>query len=225
MTNDLDIAKQESSLPTKNNNTYKFEQTGEGTNIGLAQNVTSTTVNIMLPTNNSGSGYTQNYIKKTINTEFFNLFVILGEQYDKPYFIVDVKRALTVNEGTAQNIHNRLATFTEEAKAEIMSYPCIFATENYRYSPPETPHTGPQLAQYGFITKIQQMHNGDLKIYFQSLPMCPIPQETLNHMITELDLQGNEKVNEFDRTHWAIKNVNVVEELKLKGISLLIPSI
>ena len=44
-------------------------------------------------------------------------------------------------------------------------------------------------------------------------------------MITELDLQGNEKVNEFDRTHWAIKNVNVVEELKLKGISLLIPSI
>ena len=91
MTNDLDIAKQESSLPTKNNNTYKFEQTGEGTNIGLAQNVTSTTVNIMLPTNNSGSGYTQNYIKKTINTEFFNLFVILGEQYDNPYFIVDVK--------------------------------------------------------------------------------------------------------------------------------------
>ena len=132
---------------------------------------------------------------------------------------------MTVNEGTAQNIHNRLATFSEEAKAEIMSYPCIFATENYRYSPPEAPHTGPQLAQYGFITKIQQMHNGDFKIYFQSLPMCPIPQETLNHMITELDLQGNEKVNELDRTHWSIKNVNIVEELKLKGVSLLIPSI
>ena len=81
------------------------------------------------------------------------------------------------------------------------------------------------MAQYGFITKIQQLHNGDLKIYFQSLTMCPIPQDLLSSMVTELDLQGNDTFNEFDRTHWSIKNVNIVEELKLKGISLLIPSI
>ena len=224
MKNELDIAAKESSLPTERKNTYTFEQNGTGTNIGLAQNVSSTTVNIMLPTSNNMVG-TPTYIQKTINMDYFNLFVILGEQYDKPYFIVDVKRALTINEGTAKNIHDRLATFTDEAKAEIMSYPCIFASENYRYSPPETTPTGPQIAQYGFITKIQQMHNGDLKIYFQSLPMCPIPQETLSNMITELDLRGTEKLNEFDRTHWAIKNVNNVEELKLKGISLLIPSL
>lgn len=55
--------------------------------------------------------------------------------------------------------------------------------------------------------------------------MCSIPQDLLNTMVSELDLQGNEKVNELDRTHWSIKNVNIVEELKLKGISLLIPSI
>ena len=79
-----------------------------------------------------------------------------------------------------------------------MSYPCIFANENYRYSPPETPPSGPQIAQYGYITKIQQLHNGDLKIYFQSLTMCPIPQDLLNTMVSELDLQGNEKVNELD---------------------------
>lgn len=157
--------------------------------------------------------------------EYFNLFVILGEKYDKPYFIVDVKRALTVVEETAKSIHDKLASFSEKAKAEIMSYPCIFANENYRYSPQETPPSGPQMVQYGFITKIQQLHNGDLKIYFQSLTMCPIPQDLLNTMGSELDLQGNEKVNELDRTHWSIKNVNIVEELKLKGVSLLISSI
>lgn len=224
MNNDLDIAKTESTLPSEKPNTYKFEQSGQGTNIGLAQNVHNTTVNIMLPTSNNMIG-APTYIQKTINMEYFNLFVILGEQYDKPYFVVDVKRALTVVEGTAKSIHDKLASFSEEAKAEIMSYPCIFANENYRYSPPETPPSGPQMAQYGFITKIQQLHNGDLKIYFQSLTMCPIPQDLLNTMVSELDLQGNEKVNELDRTHWSIKNVNIVEELKLKGISLLIPSI
>lgn len=157
--------------------------------------------------------------------EYFNLFVILGEQYDKTYFVVDIKRALTVVEGTAKSIHDKLASFSEEAKVEIMSYPCIFANKNCRYSPPETTPSVPQMAQYGFITKIQQLHNGDLKIYFQSLTMCPIPQDLLSSMVTELDLQGNDTFNEFDRTHWSIKNVNIVEELKLKGISLLIPSI
>lgn len=224
MNNDLDIAKTQSTLPSEKTNTYKFEQSGQGTNIGLAQNVNNTTVNIMLPTSNNMIE-APTYIRKTINMEYFNLFVILGEQYDKPYFIVDVKRALTVNEGTAKFIHDNLASFSDKAKNEIMSYPCIFANENYRYSPPETLPIGPQMAQYGFITKIQQLHNGDLKIFFQTIPMCPIPQDLLNTMVSELDLQGNEKVNEFDRTHWSIKNVNIVEELKLKGVSLLIPSI
>lgn len=178
----------------------------------------------MLPVSN-GTIATPTFIQKTINMEYFNLFVILGGQYDKSYFIVDIKRALTITEGTAKSIHDKLASFSEEAKAEIMSYPCIFANENYRYSPPEIPPSGPQMAQYGFITKIQQLHNGDLKIYFQSLAMCSIPQDLLNTMVSELDLQGNEKVNELYRTHWSIKNVNIVEELKLKGISLLIPSI
>ncbi len=224
MNNDLDIAKIESTLPSEKTNTYNFEQSGQGTNIGLAQNVHNTTVNIMLPVSN-GSITTPTFIQKTINIEYFNLFVILGEQYDKSYFIVDIKRALTITEGTEKSIHDKLASFSEKAKSEIMSYPCIFANENYRYSPPETPPSGPQMAQYGFITKIQQLHNGDLKIYFQSLAMCPISQDLLNTMVSELDLQGNEKVNELDRTHWSIKNVNIIEELKLKGVSLLIPSI
>lgn len=58
MKNELDIAAKESSLPTERKNTYTFEQNGTGTNIGLAQNVSSTTVNIMLPTSNNMVGAT-----------------------------------------------------------------------------------------------------------------------------------------------------------------------
>ena len=78
MTNDLDIAKQESNLPTKNNHTYTFEQTGKGTNIGLAQNVTSTTVNIMLPVSGNANTTNTTMLRKKINLDYFNLFVILG---------------------------------------------------------------------------------------------------------------------------------------------------
>lgn len=177
----------------------------------------------MLPGNNS-QDQAQQYTQKTINMDYYNLFVIWGEQYDKSYFIVDVKRALTKLEGTGEHIHKRLATFSDEAKKEIMSYPCIFASENYRYSPPENPPMGPQFAKYGFITNIQQMHNGNLKIYFFAISINAIPQNLLNSMLTELDLWDSPTFNELDRTHWAIKNVNLVEELKLKGISVLVPS-
>lgn len=52
MNKNLDIAKTKSNLPSEKTNTYNFEQSGQGTNIGLAQNVHNTTVNIMLLVSN-----------------------------------------------------------------------------------------------------------------------------------------------------------------------------
>ena len=66
MNNDLDIAKIKSAVPSEKTNTYKFEQSEQGTNIGLAQNVHNTTVNIMLPVSN-GTIATPTFIQKTIN--------------------------------------------------------------------------------------------------------------------------------------------------------------
>lgn len=224
MSNELDVAVDGGKLPAKGN-TFSFNQAGAGTNIGVAQNVDNSTINIYLPGGNNAPQPGGTYTRRTINCDYYNLFVILGETFSSPYFMVDVTRALTVREGTSQRIHDRLSVFDDAAKDEIMSYPAIFATENYRYSPPEFPTDGPQMAFYGFITGIRQMHDGSLKIYFQKLDMCPIPQDLLNQMLAELDLWGKNSLNELDRTHWAIKNVNLIEEMKLKGISLLVPSI
>ena len=221
MTNDLEIAQQNSIVPMDKHNTYTIHQSGSGTNIGTAQTVENTTITILLPIQEFDSNGIQKEISKTINLEYFNLFIITGEQYVKPYFIVDIKKALTVKEGTNQDIHNRLATFTDEAKNEIISYPCIFATENNRDT---LPNSRTQTAQYGFITDIKQLTNGDLKIYFQKLPSS-IPQNVLNESLVELDIKGNNVINEFDNPHWAIKNVNIVEVLKEKGIPLWVQSI
>lgn len=224
MSNELDVAVDGRELPAKEN-TFNFNQAGAGTNIGVAQNVDNSTINIYLPNGTHAAPSGGSYTRRAINCDYYNLFVILGETFSNPYFMVDVKRALAVAEGTSQQIHDRLAIFDDAAKSEIMSYPAIFATENYRYSPPEFPTGEPQTAFYGFITDIRQMHDGNLKIYYQKLDMCPIPQDLLNRMLAELDLWGKYNLNELDRTHWAIKNVNLIEEMKLKGISLLVPSI
>lgn len=231
MSDELKIATQSApSVPDSNAtssvpNTYNFHQSGEGTNIGVAQNVNSNTVNLILPAY-SGYGTPQpgTMYRQTINLDFYNLFVINGETYSSSYFTVDTNRALTVVHGTAQHIHDRLAVFDESAIAELKSYPAVFTSENYRYNHPEK-SAEEQYASYGFIMDIKPLQNGKIKIFYQKMPMCNIPHSLLNQMLTELDIQGNNKINEFDKTHWAVKNVNLIEEMKLKGIGLLIPTI
>lgn len=206
-------------------NTYNFHQSGEGTNIGVAQNVNSNTVNLILPAYGSyGTPQPATMYRQTINLDFYNLFVINGETYSSSYFTIDTNRALTVVHGTAQHIHDRLAVFDESAIAELKSYPAVFTSENYRYNYPEKT-SEEQYAFYGFVTDIKPLQNGKIKVFFQKMPMCNIPHSLLNQILIELDIQGNDKINEFDKTHWAVKNVNLIEEMKLKGIGLLIPTI
>lgn len=206
-------------------NTYNFHQSGEGTNIGVAQNVSSNTVNLILPVYGGyGTAQPEAMHRQTINLDFYNLFVVNGESYGSPYFTVDTNRALTVVHGTAQHIHDRLAVFDDSAIIELKSYPAVFASENYRYNHPEK-SAEEQYAFFGFVTDIKPLQNGKIKVFFQKMPMCSIPHSLLNQTLTELDIQGNNKINELDKTHWAVKNVNFIEEMKIKGINLFVPTI
>lgn len=202
-------------------NTYHLQQTGAGTNIGVAQNVDATIYNVYLPAQGSVSGmvasqYAQQY---QLNSSHYSLFVINGETFDKPYFLLDMDRALTVRYGTAQEINERLAPLSREAIEEIKTYPAIFATENFRYNP-GLALPGTQVAYYGIVLDVKVMQNKKVKVFYQTIPSCGIPQELLNQMITELDIHGNYKLNELDKTHWSVKNVNLIEEMRLKGINL-----
>ena len=212
---------------TSVNNTFNLTQDGSGTNIGVAQKVEQNNYQIYMPMQgNYGYGNVPQYQQPFVaNTEYFNLIVIAGELYRNPYVMLDLDRVLTKNYGTSEAIHNRLAPLTEEAMVEIKTYPTIFAAENYRYCQPEIPPQGPQLAYYGFIQDIRLLENRKVKIYYQLIPMCNIPQELLNGMLDELDIKGSCKLNELDKTHWSIKHINLIEEMKLKGISLFAPTL
>jgi hypothetical protein len=71
------------------------------------------------------------------------------------------------------------------------------------------------------VTDIRIQENG-IKIYFQRF--CTIPQRRLNEIAHNLAIKGSYNFNELSRTHWTIKQINLIEELRAAGISVLAPT-
>jgi len=92
-----------------------------------------------------------------------------------------------------------------ETISKIKTLPSIFACEsNFR----EYPN---QEAAYGFVTDIRIRENG-INVYFRKI--ATLSQKTLS------DRSHNLAIRPFEwaHTHWTIKNVNLLEELKLAGL-------
>lgn len=73
----------------------------------------------------------------------------------------------------------------------------------------EIPDNESKLFYYGKIKNIKQKSNDSLLIYYKILGSIPV-EKILNHK-EELEIRNYE----LSRTHWVLKEVNVVEILKL----------
>ena len=144
----------------------------------------------------------------TLNYDCFNLFVLGTEQYDGPTFIVPKDRALT--ESTSDEMKAQCAALTPEAIEIIKTFPALFCSENHHFAKTDPDH----MAYYGYVTDIKVQDNG-IKIYFTKLNA--FPQQILNNIASRLSIGGARSFNELSRTHWAIKRVNLVEELATAG--------
>jgi hypothetical protein len=151
----------------------------------------------------------------SLNTNYYNLFVIGEETYSDGHFIVPKDRALT--ESMAPETKTLFSSLSDDEIAQIKTFPSLFASENRGYGKTDEDHQ----ACYGLVTDIRVQDNG-IKIHFQ--PLSPISQQRLNEIIYKLGIQGTPSFNELNRTHWAIKRVNLIEELKAAGISVLAPT-
>ena len=151
----------------------------------------------------------------TLNTDYYNLFVIGTETFSDGHFIVPKDRALT--ESMTPENKAQFSALTDEAIARIRTFPSIFASENHYYGKTDDDHQ----AIFGIVKEVRIQDNG-IKIHFQSL--WPIPQQRLNEIIFQLAIGGTTSFNELGRTHWAIKRVNLIEELRAAGISVLAPT-
>lgn len=145
------------------------------------------------------------YVPLRVNREYYNLFVIGIEEFDKPYFKVPRERVL--NQCMTDETKKRFEVLTPETIEEIKTLPSLFLAENRPYGRADDD----QRVIYGFVSDVK-IYDNDVKIYFCGYK-SDIVQQRLNEMLDELGLVGNNRFNELNRTHWAIKRVDLIQEL------------
>lgn len=212
--------------------TYNMEQSGDGTNIGVAQSVSliasgeagiqtgtieNVNVNIqsisVAPPLITPQPKIQPQMVEMDRTHY-NLFVTYGIDWRNPNettFKVEPDRVLTGY--MEDSVKAEFSTLTDEAIARIKRFPSIFANENNAFG-----HTDEeQILAFGFVKQIKVRRNG-VMIYPEI--RCYLPQQRLNEALFELDITGTDSFNEFNRMHWSIKKIDLIVELQELGFNL-----
>jgi len=135
----------------------------------------------------------------------FNLLVSSNaEDWEGEGFILEVGRS--VREYTDKEITEQYGDLTPEQVEEIHRFPCIFAYETQCHKNPK----------FGIIRDIIR-RQGKVKIEYEIVSLEKfISHDELLEMSFDLDISEWE----MNRTHWAIKNINLPKELARKGIIL-----
>lgn len=212
MSNDLLLTPSE-TLPAEIRPTVLTQNGDKNTQIAHANSVNHT-INIILP----GMAHPPRNAINTgisLNLDCYNLFVIGDEDYQGGHFIVPKDRALT--ESMSDEAKEQFSSLNADSIAQIKAFPSLFASENHHYGKTDASH----MAYFGLITDLKIQDNG-IKVYFNMF--SAIPQQKLNEIAFKLALGKAASFNELNRTHWAIKRVNLIEELRAEGISVLAPT-
>lgn len=147
-----------------------------------------------------------------INREYYNIFVIGTEEYGRPYFKVPRDRALSVC--MSEKTKEKFSGMTKEDKQQIIMMPSLFMAENHQYGNADDG----QKVIYGFVSDYK-IYENDVKVYWCGYRL-DIPQIRLNELLEELQLIGDNRFNEMNRTHWAIKRCDLIQELQEAGIEI-----
>ncbi len=182
----------------------RFAQTGND-NV-LIPNYGTVNINVQTP---FGAGF---YVPQRISREYYNIFVIGEEAFDRPYFAVPRERAL--NRYMEQETMRRFDALTPEMIGEIKTLPSLFLAENRAYGRAEDG----QKAIYGFVSGLE-LREDDIKVSFCGY-RGDIAQKRLNELLRELGLYGDGQYNELNRTHWAIKQADLIGVLQEAGIAV-----
>ena len=135
----------------------------------------------------------------------YNLFVAGNPEYwEGAPCVLELSRC--VREYTDNDITKRFAELDATAISQLRRLPCIFAYETQRNKPPK----------FGVIRDITKRQD-QVRIEYELMEVQPfLTVENLTTFAFDLDI-GSWEMN---RTHWAVKDVNLAKELKRREISL-----
>ncbi|MBZ0288357.1 MAG: nucleotide-binding protein, partial [Anaerolineae bacterium] len=116
---------------------------------------------------------------------------------------------------THEAIKQRLLPLTEQAVAEIIGMPALFAYE-FKPSPLGDPGQEPPPARVGRVLSIRRRQR-DIEFQYAFDPnTAPIPTERLRALSHELDIDLSG--NECYRSHWAVKDIDLLAVLRKEGL-------
>ncbi len=147
-----------------------------------------------------------------MDMNFYNLFVLSPDSFINGGFRVQKTDALQDTDG---DVVRQLTVLGENEQSLIRSYPTIVAMPNEQCGTATPGCT----VNYGFITSVQVC---DTSILFGFMKLQEIPKSLLIDNATLFGIGRASAYNEFDRTHWAVKKVNVVEELRKLGTQVIV---
>lgn len=135
----------------------------------------------------------------------YNLFVSADdEDWNGEPFILEIERC--VREYTDTEITDKFGDFRSNQIEEIRKFPCIFSYETACRKEPK----------FGIVTEITS-RQGKVKVEYEIVELDNfISHNDILELLFGLDI-GEWEMN---RTHWAIKNVNLAKELGSKGVKL-----
>ncbi len=147
-----------------------------------------------------------------MDIRFYNLFVISGEYINGQTFTLPKELAL---QDTDEDVVAALTLLEEREINAIRCFPTIVVEKNKRCG---SAGEG-QMARYGFLNGISvQAYN----IQFSFVKLQDITQSLLLTRAEDFGIGKASAYNEFDRPHWAVKKINIVETLKAYGIKALV---
>ena len=135
----------------------------------------------------------------------FNLFVSgRDDAWQGAPWHIEIGRSL--GEYTDKDLAQKFGNFSEEAIAKLKRYPAIFAYEAPNELDPK----------FGRIRRVRRLQQS-VEVEYEILDIDPfLTYRQLSAISAELDLGRLE----LYRTHWALKDVNLVRQLSRLGIEL-----
>lgn len=141
----------------------------------------------------------------------YNLFVSGDPMawHGKPFFL-EIERC--IREYTDTKLTRRYGELDENAINELQRFPCIFAYESMQHMFPQHDLS----PKFGVILDVKR-RQAQVRIEYELIDLDKfLSAQDLVNLAFELDISGWE----LNRTHWAVKDINLPKELKVKGISL-----
>jgi len=112
-------------------------------------------------------------------------------------------------ECTDDRLKARLSPLTPQVASELKSWPALFAYELPRPGMP-----APELARVGMLTEVH-LRGPTIRVGYEFDPDVPaISVARLRKLLWDLDIAANET----NRTHWAVKDVDLLKVLRAGGV-------